>query len=163
LAICDLTTATLILNCDRSFNLIKILRINIEDLDIDHIELDRLFQVFPHLYGFHIGFILYTQLERLMNEKLAGAIPISLRISFRPKGLGKIEKENEKIGDESAVENEHEPEQKTIRNALAHDVTAWFKNYTFLGTLPNEHEWTAAYYAYECQFSAGHDCLTVWH
>jgi hypothetical protein len=161
LTICDLATAILILNCDRVFNRIRILRINIEDLDINQIELNRLLQVFPYLYGFHISYILHTQLECLINEKMTESMPTSLRITFRPNNLGKIEKETDQINDETNVENESE--QKTIRNALANDVNDWFRNYTFFGILPNEHEWKATYYAYECRSRTGHDCLTMWH
>ncbi len=161
LTILNLAAATLILNCNRLFNRIKILRINIENLDIDQIQLDRLLEVFPHLYGFHIGFILHTQLERLINEKLAGIMPTSLKVAFRPNNFGKIENKN----DESDVKDKHKPERKAIRNALVHNVTAWFRDNTFFGDLSNKHKWIASYYAYkhQHQFDVGHDCLTVWH
>jgi len=163
LTILDLAAAILILNCDRLFNRIKILRINIKDLDIDHIELDRLLQVFPHLYAFHIGFILHTQLERLINEKLIAIMPTSLKVAFRPNNFWKIKNENDKIGDESDVEDKYESEQEAIKNELAHNVTAWFRDCTFFGDPPNKHKWIASHYAHEHQFGTADECLTVWH
>jgi hypothetical protein len=163
LSIHDLATTVLILNCDRSFHSIKTFRMQIEDLDIDHIELYRLLQVFPHLYGFHIGYILHTHLERLINEKLAGVALTSLRISFRPKDFGKIQKKEAEIGDESGVKNKHDSKQVAIRNELANDAVGWFKNYTFLGNLTDEDEWTAFYYADEREYFNEYDCLLLWH
>jgi hypothetical protein len=163
LSIHDLAKTVLILNCDRSFHSVKTFRMQIEDLDIDHIELYRLLQVFPHLYGFHIGYILHTHLEHLINEKLAGVALTSLRISLRPKDFWKIQKVEAKIGDESGVENKHDSKEVAIRNELVNDAVGWFKNYTFLGNLTDEDEWTAFYYADEREYSTEYDCLLLWH
>jgi len=162
LSICTLDAANLLLNCERRFNFIKILRIEIQDLDIDQIELCHLLHIFPHLYGFHIGFLLYTQLERLINEKLAGVMPTSLKVTFRPKDLGKIQKEENEINDDTDVAFNHESDPKVVRDALVQDVVVWFKNYTFLGTVPTEHKWTAAYYADKCKYCSKHNHLVLW-
>jgi hypothetical protein len=162
LSICNLITANLLLNYERPFKFIKILRIAIDDLDINQIELSRLSHVFPHLFGFQIGSILHTQLKCLIDEKLAEIMPTGLHITFSVEDLRKIQVEKNAIDDETSVEYKHESEQKPIQDALTHDATSWLKNNTLFGIEPNVGCWNAFYYTDKSESMTGKDHLILW-